>query len=46
MTVLADKKVAHMLGIANLKKILLNGNSINSLEIFFFTQNQSFKINL
>jgi len=35
ITVLADKKVAHILGMANLKKILLNGNSINSLEIFF-----------
>ena len=46
ITVLADKKVAHIFGIANLKKILLNGNSINSLEIFFFIQNQSFKINL
>ena len=41
ITVLADKKVAHIFGIANLKKILLNGNSINSLEILFL-----FKTNL
>ena len=41
ITVLADKKVAHIFGIANLKKILLNGNSISSLEIFFL-----FKTNL
>ena len=41
ITVLADKKVAHIFGIANLKKILLNGNSVNSLEFFFL-----FKTNL
>ena len=41
ITVLADKKVAHIFGIANLKKILLNGNSISSLEFFFL-----FKTNL
>ena len=38
ITVLADKKVAHIFGIANLKKILLNGNSISSLEIFFYSK--------
>ena len=38
ITVLADKKVAHIFGIANLKKILLNGNSTNSSEVFFYSK--------
>ena len=38
ITVLADKKVAHIFGIANLKKILLNGNSISSLDFFFYSK--------